>query len=593
METIAKTSAQAKGSLTSRILLCFFPTSYFDNQNDLKEWQEVHRKEYRIFLRFSTIFIWVVCLSLHMFLDRKIYSQTAYINSVFLRLTVCLIALLVLFYSYSNHYKHSRYYKVPIIFLTIYIAVYQVIFSTLFNETIPIFYLYLVPFIMTWVCQLSPGASALMLASILIPISIVIVNWHPADSSYFYHAVSLTTLSVPMLFLMRLEMLNKIKFFLMNKKYLEETRLRFEETKLRYKELGDLAAQVAHDIRSPLSAIMVLAKDNPNIPEDSRVLFRTGVTRILDITNELLNKARVFLSSTNKEEVVSEQAEKNAVHLVTDIVDNIVSEKRVEFRSKLGVNIQTNFSQNSFGLFANIQKSELKRILSNLINNSVEAVKNKGRIEISAELVSDAITIIVQDNGCGIPADVLPKLLKRGASFNKDEGNLGVGLYHAKTKLNAWGGDIVISSEVGSGTKVTITLPACVSPKWFATTLNIQPNSQVVVLDDDLAIHQVWDKRFLSLNLNQMGVEVLHLSTVHQFEMIHKNISNDVVYLIDYELLGQPKDGVEIIRDFNIQDKAILVTSRSEEQGLINKCINLNIKILPKISADLVPIIAK
>jgi hypothetical protein len=167
---------------------------------------------------------------------------------------------------------------------------------------------------------------------------------------------------------------------------------------------------------------------------------------------------------------------------------------------------------------------------------------------------------------------------------------LGVGLYHAKTKLNAWGGDITISSEVGKGTKVSLSLPACVAPKWLAKKIEILPNSKVVILDDDLAIHQVWDKRFA--NINMQGLEFFHLSTVDQFETWFKENSNlNTLYLVDYELLGQSKNGVEIIRGFNIQDRSILVTSRSEEQGLIDKCLKFDIKILPKISADLVPIV--
>jgi nitrogen-specific signal transduction histidine kinase len=405
----------------------------------------------------------------------------------------------------------------------------------------------------------------------------------PYNNFYFNNIVSLLSVGVFISFLMRMVMLHEIKFFVANKKFIEET-------KLRYKELSDLAGQVAHDIRSPLSAIMILAKDNPNIPEDSRVLFRTGVTRILDITNELLNKSRGFLDSTKQDQVV--ETEKSSVQLITNILESIVSEKRVEFRSKLNVQIQTNFNSSSFGMFANIQKSELKRILSNLINNSVDAVKEKGRIEVNASLVSDTVVISVQDNGIGISQEVLPKLLKRGATFNKDKNNLGVGLYHAYTKITGWGGNITIASELNKGTKVTLTLPACVLPKWFAKEIEIGPYSKIVVLDDDLAIHQVWDKRFEEILEEEPGIEIVHLSTVDQFDLWIKNNNDaDVLFLIDYELLGQTKNGIEVIQSYGLQEDAILVTSRSEEQGLIDRCLSLGIKILPKVSADIVPIV--
>jgi signal transduction histidine kinase len=574
-----------RNSLINQILVCFFPVWYFSNQSDRTEWEALHQKEYATFLRIAAIGACIVCITLYVVLDRQLYqgsgNEDRYSGSVLYRVSTILFALLLLLYSYSSLYKISKYYKLPIVLFALYVSSFHIYYTSSIDRDIPIFYAYFNPFILVWLCQFGPGASALLLSLILIPISIIIIKSNP-DPSSFYHVVSLTSLSIPMLFLMRLEMLNKIKFFLINKKYLEQTRLRYEETKLRYKELGDLSAQVAHDIRSPLSAIMILAKDNPSIPESSRILFRTGVTRILDITNDLLNKAKAFLDST-KEEILPE-SENSSVLLLTSIIGSIVSEKRVEFRSRLDVQIETNFDRSSFGLFANIQKSELKRILSNIINNAVEAVKDKGRIEISASLLSDSACITIQDNGVGIPADILPKLFKKGATFNKSTNNLGVGLYHANSKIIDWGGSINIDSEVNVGTKVSISLPACVAPKWFASKLDLKATSKIVVLDDDLAIHQVWDKRF-------SGVQLVHLSTVDEFSVWHQqNNSEDVLYLIDYELLGQSKNGIEIISGFNIQANSVLVTSRSEEQELIDKCISLGIKILPKISADQVPI---
>ena len=68
----------------------------------------------------------------------------------------------------------------------------------------------------------------------------------------------------------------------------------------------------------------------------------------------------------------------------------------------------------------------------------------------------DLIQIQVSDNGKGIPPEILPKLMQRGSTHGK-RGGSGLGLYHAKTTLQSWDGDLKIESK--SGTTVSLILP--------------------------------------------------------------------------------------------------------------------------------------
>ncbi|MBL7916989.1 MAG: hypothetical protein JNM96_01240, partial [Bacteroidia bacterium] len=343
----------------------------------LEEWKTNHKKNYVLFLKASAIGAALVNLLLYLFVDVRPSTENYANYFLFIRTIIIALSLLMFFYPDSNYYKKSEHYKAPVFLFALFFCYIQFYNIAFVDHEIPIIYLFLAPFIFVWILQLSPGSSVIILTLILTAKSVGIMVLNPNNVFYFNNIVSLFSVAIFMIFLMRMSMLNEIKLFLANKKYLEET-------KLRYKELGDLAAQVAHDIRSPLTAIMILSKDEPSLSEDSRILFKTGVTRILDITNDLLNKAKGFL--TTNQESPTEETEKSSVQLITTIIESLVSEKRVEYRSKLNVNLQTNFNQSSFGLFANIQKSEFKRILSNLINNSVEAVRNRGKIEVTAEI---------------------------------------------------------------------------------------------------------------------------------------------------------------------------------------------------------------
>ena len=97
--------------------------------------------------------------------------------------------------------------------------------------------------------------------------------------------------------------------------------------------------------------------------------------------------------------------------------------------------------------------------MSNLINNAFEAYPNKqGAVKISFQEAGTDVSITVEDQGKGIPKDVLSKIGLKSVSFEK-EGGRGLGLYHAVRSVRAWGGTVKLDSEPNVGTSVQITLP--------------------------------------------------------------------------------------------------------------------------------------
>ena len=139
--------------------------------------------------------------------------------------------------------------------------------------------------------------------------------------------------------------------------------------------VGQIASQVAHDIRSPLAALTVAEKDFASLPEDTRVMIRSAVGRIRDIANHLIEKNRAASNSGTSIHATTQQAvEEATVQLLPSIIEGIITEKRMQFRPKMGIEIDGRLDASSYGLFALIQPGEFKRVLSNLVNNSVEAL---------------------------------------------------------------------------------------------------------------------------------------------------------------------------------------------------------------------------
>lgn len=98
------------------------------------------------------------------------------------------------------------------------------------------------------------------------------------------------------------------------------------------------------------------------------------------------------------------------------------------------------------------------RIISNLVDNSLQALdKDQGLISISCTFSGDNFVISVEDNGKGISADLVSKLWAKGASFGKSSGT-GLGLYHARSNIESWGGHCLLKSVEGKGTRVEVRL---------------------------------------------------------------------------------------------------------------------------------------
>lgn len=344
-----------------------------------------------------------------------------------------------------------------------------------------------------------------------------------------------------------------------------------EQKELVQQAMLNLAAQVAHDIRSPLAAINTALSDVTSVPENKRIMIRNAANRINDIANNLLSQAK-----NNFDTQESNADNRDSPELIFVVLDNIVAEKRYEYYGT-NVSIKLNGSDSSYNCFSNIHLSSFKRVLSNLINNSIEAVNSDGSIVISLTCNATHVEIIVEDNGCGIPSEILPKIRDQGFSFNKKNG-AGIGLSYTNHYLEQIKGKMLIQSEEKIGTRITIELLRSEHPSWFCDRINILQGSIIVVLDDDPSIHEVWDEKFASIT----NIKIFHCYNLSELVQLKTEPLLPILYLIDYELISDIKNGLEVIEELRLNNKAILVTSCFEDIAVRSHCENIGVKIIPK-----------
>ena len=349
---------------------------------------------------------------------------------------------------------------------------------------------------------------------------------------------------------------------------------------------SEMAKQVAHDIRSPLAALHMITESLSIFPENERVLARHAIQRINDIANELLQKGNQGNVNFSNEE----SGKQLNNELISALVDILVSEKRMQYREFSGLLIEADL-QDSFGTFSMVNAKDLKRVISNLVNNSIEAfAKHTGQITIRVRRNSSHVIISIIDNGNGIPAHLLETLGYSKISYGKENlraSGSGLGLYHARQTIEHLGGKFEIESKEGNGTTISIKLILAESPSWFSSHVNLTDKTSVVSLDDDLSIHQIWKNR-LADNIIQIPFQ----SGAEFEKFVNDNLNNlsNIQFLIDFELLNQNKTGLDLIEALGIAKNSILVTSRYDDESIQNRAIAVGLKILPKSLAVIVPI---
>lgn len=341
-------------------------------------------------------------------------------------------------------------------------------------------------------------------------------------------------------------------------------------------QIAESAAQVSHDIMSPLSVLESLIPYLDKLPEDKRIIFRRSVQRIQDIANDL-NRKKI---AQNKDVVEN--------CLLTSLIEDVVSEKRFQFRSKFNIQINYPITTKSYGLFANVNPSTFKRVLSNIINNAIEACEEEGCIEVSAKRnESSLIVITIQDNGPGIPSSIINQIGNKGVTQNKSNGS-GLGLYHAKKSVEEWNGELKIVSSSDKGTTIEIVLPEIKQPSWFTSIIKLN-SRKICIIDDDYTVHHIWMDRINKLTQNQ--IDFMNFTDPDLFSTwMYSNDHEDYIFLVDYEFLNHETNGIKLITDFNISHKSYLVTSRFDEESVREECIKHNIKIIPKGLAAYTPL---
>jgi signal transduction histidine kinase len=210
---------------------------------------------------------------------------------------------------------------------------------------------------------------------------------------------------------------------------------------------GEMAASIAHEIKNPtagvLGALQVLRSELP--PNDERgEIFDEMISqleRVNHTVNDLLSYAKPTPPSFD------------AVNIV-DIVQRTVS---LLSRQCAKENVMLSAEFGGPSIMINADRKQLQQVLWNVIQNAQHAITGEGRIDITADDNNDVAVIKIADSGKGIPKDEIGDVFK--PFFTTKHKGTGLGMTISKRIVEQHNGTITIESEIGEGTRVTISLP--------------------------------------------------------------------------------------------------------------------------------------
>jgi signal transduction histidine kinase/CheY-like chemotaxis protein len=351
----------------------------------------------------------------------------------------------------------------------------------------------------------------------------------------------------------------------------QQSKILLESEKNNFK----LATQLAHDIRSPLEVLKGLKDEMTTFPDSSRKRIQLSISRIEEIAFNLLR---------NHKQLSGIEGELDSEELL-GLISSVITEKNIEFRNLPAKDIVESLDSSCYGLFSKIQRGSLKSILSNLINNGFESFNaSSGTVEVSLFSKNGFNVISVKDNGQGIDPGILEKLFTKGFTTKKT-GN-GLGLFNAKQDIEAVGGTILCKSEIGKGTTFTISLPKSEAPATFIGSIDAYKYEKIIVLDDDPAFHEAWNKR-----LEGLESKVEHIHSVEEMLTKYQALHPKILLLSDFELMDKHLDGIDTILKLGHSEHSVLVTARNEEQAIQDRCLAAGIKLLPKSLVNYVKVV--
>ena len=221
------------------------------------------------------------------------------------------------------------------------------------------------------------------------------------------------------------------------------------------RELREVTANIAHDLKTPVTRIRGLLESSGWEEVDAQEqeqLIASAIEecdRVIPLINSILELSRaeagMLLFQSEKFDLADE------VRSAHEMFSSLAEDREIRFEC------QTPGSP----VWIKCDRQQLQRVIANLIDNAIKFAPVGGEVAITLEERATQLFLIVRDNGPGIPKAELENVFKRFYRLDPCRGTPGhgMGLSMVRALVNAFGGSVSIESDVGKGCAVQVSLP--------------------------------------------------------------------------------------------------------------------------------------
>ena len=219
----------------------------------------------------------------------------------------------------------------------------------------------------------------------------------------------------------------------------------------------DFVANVSHELKTPLTSIKGFAETLKNGGIDDVATEESFLTIILEEADRLQSLIDDILALSEIEsKKIANDDEFNVAECIREVV--FILENQALEKSQL-----LRLEENVSGVLIKANKHKFKQMLINLIENAIKYTPERGVISVLLSASEKDIIIEVEDNGIGIPEESLGRIFERFYRVDKararELGGTGLGLSIVKHIVQTMRGRIKVASELGVGSKFSITFP--------------------------------------------------------------------------------------------------------------------------------------
>ena len=226
---------------------------------------------------------------------------------------------------------------------------------------------------------------------------------------------------------------------------LEEANKKLKEMQLelisreKLSAMGQLACTMAHEINNPLAGISGYAQlIGDSIDNDKNRKF---CKKIVEESERISKSIEKFLHFSDKP-FFKEKV--NVLFAMNEAISLLKGNK--EFRT-----VNVDIGNKNIDFFTEIDRNELIQVFMNILLNSAQAMKGRGKINIKFKRIDNFIEIMIKDNGPGIDKEIRGKIFTPMFSFKKDKGS-GLGLPLCMSILQKYGGHLYLDTSNKNGT---------------------------------------------------------------------------------------------------------------------------------------------